>query len=177
MHTAQIISCDFCHLFSMETIMHTDLIEVFVAIDAAAIAKSPGPNSSASNPPTVDPSHISIAGSGQSAKDNNLFFNFADQVNWRASAIGLGYACEIYDFVDTDEVITPPQLASFNGTTLTPNPENPSEPTANRNIKLWHWRSLAASKGQANCGIRFVIFGGEGQKIGYYQCNISITTS
>ncbi|NTZ06054.1 AidA/PixA family protein [Burkholderia metallica] len=157
--------------------MHSDVIEVFVAIDAESIAKSSGSNNSASNPPTVDPSHISIAGSGQSAKNNNLFFNLSDQVHWRASAIGLDYACEIYDFADTDEVITLPQLESFNGTTLTPNPENPSEPTANRNIKLWHWISLAGRKGQVNCGIRFVIFGREGQKIGYYQCNISITTS
>ncbi|MFP3449071.1 AidA/PixA family protein, partial [Pseudomonas sp. SIMBA_067] len=89
---------------------------------------------------------------------------------WRASAIGVGDPCEIYDFVGTDEVITQPQLESLNGTTLTPNPDNPSEPTVNNNIKLWHWKPAAASKGQATCGIRFVIIGREGRQTGYYQC-------
>ena len=157
--------------------MNTDVIDVLVAIDTEAIVKSVGFDNSASNPSTVDPSHVSIAGSGQSAKDNNLSFNSPDPVYWRASAIGLGDPCEIYDFVGTDEVITQPQLESLNGTTLTPNPENPSEPTVNNNIKLWHWKSTAGRKGQATCGIRFVIIGREGRQTGYYQCNISITTS
>jgi hypothetical protein len=161
----------------METIMHTDVIDVLVAIDTESIVNSVGFNNSASNPSTVDPSHVSIAGSGQSAKDNNLLFNSMDPVYWRASAMGLGDPCEIYDFVGTGEVITQPRLESLNGTTLTPNPDNPSEPTVNNNVKMWRWQSTAANKGQVTCGIRFVIVGREGRQTGYYQCNISITTS
>lgn len=156
--------------------MPMNVIDVLVAIDAKSIVQSLGHNDSASNPSIVDNTHVAITGTGQSAKDNNLSFHFADLIFWRGSAIGRGYACAIYDFFYTGDVITRPQLESFPGITLTPNPESPNAPTVNH-VKLWNWKSNAATTGQMSCGIRFVVFDAEGQKMGYYQYNGSITVS
>ncbi len=164
--------------------MPADFIDVLVAIDATSIVDSLGHNHSDSNPPIVNPTHVAIIGTKQSSKDNNLSFHFTDAVYWQASAIGRAYECEIYDFFDNSknveissgDLIDRPRLESFHGVTLTPNPNSPNSPTVNRTT-LWHWTSLAEATGQISCGIRFVIFNNEGIKMGYYQCNTTITVS
>jgi hypothetical protein len=165
---------------------YTEIIDVLCIFDAEGIIdRYPSPSKDPANPTPCDHAYIFMVTeknniiSGNGGAELRFSAKVDDIARWRASTLSknTGYYTQLYNFVASagGDLLTPPNLLTTDVKIPVPNPADPPHPTELQNITGNYWQATIIKVGSVGYHWSFMILDRNGNLIGYFRWDPSIT--